>query len=82
MAISTCAKCGSHFFELKEVSPSGSNFKLFFVQCSICGVPVATQDFYNLGALIHEQTQLMNHLKSRIDNIEHQLRVMSNQLRR
>lgn len=82
MAISTCAKCGSHFFELSETSPSGSNYKLFFVQCSVCGVPVATQEYYHLGTLIENQSKLIKNLEMKIRNIENQLYALQNQSKR
>ncbi len=49
---STCVKCGSTSFEVKLVTPAGSNFKLNFVQCSLCGGVVGVLDFYNIGGLI------------------------------
>lgn len=52
MALSTCVKCGQHAFEVKEAEPSGSNFNLFFVQCSSCGVVVGVTDYYNIGATL------------------------------
>jgi hypothetical protein len=52
MAMSTCVKCGGHYFEVKENSPNGSSFKLMFIQCSSCGGVVGVQEFYNTGALV------------------------------
>lgn len=52
MANSTCVKCGSTSFEIMENSPSGSNFKFMFVQCSSCGGVVGVMDYYNIGKLL------------------------------
>jgi hypothetical protein len=59
MATSTCVKCGNNRFESKENSPKDSPFKVTFVQCASCGGVVGVMDFYNLGALIHEQKKLL-----------------------
>ena len=76
MPDSTCLKCGSHVFEIKETSPQGSQYKLFFVQCAICGVPVSTLDYFNLGTLLKNQERAINNLQRKIDHIENQLRTL------
>jgi predicted nucleic-acid-binding Zn-ribbon protein len=53
MALSTCIKCGGHSYEVHEVEPKGSKFKLYFVQCAKCGGVVGVTDYYNIGALLH-----------------------------
>lgn len=62
MAYSTCVKCGSNRFEIRENTPAGSNYKLMFIQCSSCGGVVGVMDYYNIGAKIEE-------LEKRIKNI-------------
>lgn len=52
MAVSTCPKCDGTFFETKENSPRGSNFKFTFVQCASCGAVVGVMDYFNIGQLI------------------------------
>jgi len=54
MALSTCVKCGHHVFEVSEVEPNGSNFKLMFVQCSSCGGVVGVTDYYNTYATLEK----------------------------
>jgi len=54
MAISTCIKCGHISFELKEVTPIGSAFRLYFIQCAGCGGVIGVMDLYNIGHLIHK----------------------------
>jgi hypothetical protein len=44
MAVSTCAKCGGHGFELAPFTPIGESRKLAMVQCSQCGTPVGVVD--------------------------------------
>lgn len=62
MAYSKCPKCENTYFEVTENSPTKSNYKLLFVQCSKCGSVVGTMDYYNIGARISE-------LEKKIDNI-------------
>ena len=54
MAYSTCPKCTNSRFEIVENEPTGSNFKLMFVQCNSCGAVVGVTDYYNVGALLQE----------------------------
>lgn len=44
MAITTCAKCSGHSFELALFTPLGTQQKLNMVQCADCGTPVAVVD--------------------------------------
>lgn len=68
---STCPKCEGHSFRIQEVSPSGSAFKLNFVQCSGCGAPVGIVDFYNTGQLLKQQEKAIHDLTTRLSHIEH-----------
>ena len=52
MAMSTCVKCGNSSFEVKENSPSKSNYKLMFIQCSSCGGVVGVMDYFNIGDFV------------------------------
>ena len=52
MAASTCVKCGSTSFELKETDIKGSPWKLYFVQCSQCGGVVGVLDDQNIGRML------------------------------
>lgn len=52
MAHSSCPKCGNHGFETVITTPSGSNFKLLFIQCSSCGCVIGVLDYYNIGRLL------------------------------
>ena len=52
MAFSSCPKCESTRFEMKEMSPTGSKFKVQAVQCSSCGAVVGILDYYNIPALL------------------------------
>ncbi|HGH4615002.1 TPA: hypothetical protein ACJIWM_000731 [Enterobacter bugandensis] len=52
MALTTCPKCTSTRFELKETAVTGSRYKVLFIQCSSCGAAVGVQDYYNIGELL------------------------------
>jgi len=60
MALSTCPKCSSHSFELKETEVSHSKHKLYFVQCSLCGCVISTQEFFNISTLIYKLAKKLN----------------------
>jgi hypothetical protein len=44
MAVSTCAKCSGHSFELALFTPLGESKKLTIVQCAQCGTPIGVLD--------------------------------------
>lgn len=71
MAISKCGSCGATGrWELTPFTPSGGNFRYFFIQCSNCGVPITALEYMNIGATI-EQTE--RNLKSELSNLKRQL---------
>jgi hypothetical protein len=78
MALSTCAKCGGHTFEVQLIEPVRARYKQNLIQCSACGVPVGVLDFLNTGAQLDElQAQIktamagIEELKHRVIRIEH-----------
>lgn len=72
--ISKCAKCGSTSFEMKENSPIGSRFKLFFVQCYSCGAPIGAMEYFNSSTQIEIVTKKIQNLENKLDNIENLIR--------
>ncbi|ELY2473516.1 hypothetical protein SMB93_003926 [Cronobacter sakazakii] len=52
MATTTCPKCTSTQFELKEHPVTNSKFRLVFIQCSSCGAAVGTTELINTNSLI------------------------------
>ena len=52
MATSKCPKCDSTSFEMKETLPRGSEYKVMFIQCSLCGAVVGVTDYFNTAVLI------------------------------
>lgn len=79
--MSTCAKCGNHIFRLEEVSPSGSRFKFYFIQCSTCGAPAGVVDYDHTGTMIDGLERRVNDLSSQIENLEHNISVLMQLLR-
>jgi hypothetical protein len=71
--ISTCAKCGSHLFEIVEQSPANASYKLWFVQCSGCGNPISSKEYFNSNVQIDE-------LKKKIIKIDSDLGYISQSL--
>lgn len=60
MAISKCPKCESPRFELKEAGNiSGSNLKMYFIQCSSCGSVVGVVDYYDTASLLEKIAKKM-----------------------
>lgn len=72
MARSKCGSCGSSSFELVDQDRiKNSNFKLTFVQCSSCGVPVGVMDCYNIGNKLEGLEKRIKNIESTIGNVDH-----------
>jgi hypothetical protein len=65
MAVSTCAKCAGHSFELAPFTPLGTSHKLVMVQCSGCGT--------SIGILDPAMTGQIDALKNQIAAIDERL---------
>lgn len=66
IARTQCGNCGHHSFQMSEVSPSGGNFKYFFIQCSSCGVPVTAVEFSYVSALIEGLERRLSSIEARL----------------
>jgi hypothetical protein len=66
MAVSTCGNCNSTRFELREHSPSGSEFKLSFVQCASCGTVVGVMDYFNIGSMLEKHEKAIKAIAEKL----------------
>lgn len=66
MAYSCCGFCKSTSFEIAENSPSGSRYKVMFVQCSSCGHPIGVLPYTNTEYLINKTKE---QLESQVRNV-------------
>ena len=80
--MSKCASCGSFNFRVQEVAPQGSNFKLNFVQCSICGAPVGVLEYYNLTSMIDGVQKKIANLSSKFEEVNYNLSILQQEIRR
>lgn len=76
--ISTCGKCGGHHFELSVVSPTGSKFKKYFIQCASCGVPVGVTDYFDSSSQHDRILEQVKILRAEIDQLNFQIRSLKN----
>lgn len=47
---SKCGLCGSFTWEINTESPTGSAYKVFFVRCTVCKVPIGVLNYNNTSA--------------------------------
>ena len=66
MASSKCPHCKNSSFELKEVEPSKSKFKLCFVQCSSCGVPFGITEYMNTTDMLQKQNEAIKKIANAV----------------
>lgn len=78
----TCGKCGNHSFKIQSNEPAGSQFVVYFVQCSSCGTPIGVLEYSNTGALIEKLERKINSLNSDVEQIGYQLTNIQDELRR
>jgi hypothetical protein len=73
MSISKCGKCEGTSFKLVTQEPSGSKFKLNFIQCSSCSTPFGVTDFFNTGAQMEAQNNELAAMKRQLATMENTL---------
>jgi len=66
MAYSKCPYCQNSSFELKEVEPSPSKYKLYFVQCSSCGAPFGITEYMNTTVILDKQNKAIKKIASAV----------------
>ena len=67
MAISTCPKCNNTTFEVAINEPAGGQYKLLFVQCSICGAVISARDYFNTSALLLQQNKALKRIAAALN---------------
>lgn len=82
MASSSCPKCTSTSFEVREGEPRNSHYKLMFVQCSSCGTVVGTMPYYDAGVLSKENQSEIAKLKQQLNQLGSQLSEIQRLVRR
>ena len=81
MAITKCVKCGMGFFEVVENSPRGSEYKLMIVQCSSCGTPIGTMDFYAVGTNLTGLIKRFAALEKSVKSIDENIRILDHNIK-
>jgi hypothetical protein len=87
LSISKCPKCENGSFQLVTFDPVGAKYKLNFVQCTKCNIPVGVIDYYDSGVLLKEQEKMLkkqesdlSDVKSRVRNVENLLVQMASRI--
>jgi hypothetical protein len=79
MATSTCPKCNSTQFEMKEHSPRNAKFNLEFVQCASCGAVVGVMGYFNIGSETQDLKKQINDLGASVDSVGRLIEGLVNQ---
>ena len=80
--MSTCSKCGGHIFEITEQEPSGSRFKVYFVQCTSCNTPIGIMDYFDTNSSMKNIEIKLGNLQNSLDQIQHDISNINSDLRR
>ena len=74
MALPTCGKCGQHLFEIHEIEPVRSRYKMYTLQCTSCGTVVGVTEYNNASAVVEKAEkaikQAVSEVSSRVHRIE------------
>lgn len=63
MASSKCPSCDHHSFELQEVAPRSSRYKMYAIQCTNCGSVVSVMEYESNNGLLYEQANAIKELQ-------------------
>jgi uncharacterized protein (UPF0276 family) len=66
VATSKCGHCDGTSFETQTASVKNADFRLFFVQCASCGVPVAVLEAENATQSFAEIRKELADLKAQL----------------
>lgn len=79
MAISTCIKCGHQpmRFELTEIEPFNSRYKMFAVQCMNCGAVAGVTEYRNTNVSIDALKKSLSEVESTTDRIRRLLQAVA-----
>ena len=80
--MSTCTKCGNHYFKVEKNEPAASNFIVYFVQCSSCGSPIGVLEYANSAALLEGLEEKISKLTNEIQHISYGVTNIKNILER
>jgi len=80
MTLSTCANCGGRYFEIQEVVPEDSTFKVSVIQCTQCGKPAGATEYFNIGKKLEKQEQLLGVLANSLNQLESTLNKLARAL--
>jgi len=80
--MSKCGYCGGFTWELYTESPNDSAFKINFIRCSHCKVPIGTMEFFNLHSTIEILQKKIEVIESLEQTNTHTLEVINENIRR
>jgi hypothetical protein len=76
---SICGKCGGFRWELSEEAPNKSNFKVWFIRCATCRVPIGIADYYDTYSKLEK---IDKSIKVLGDSVTQMLQVIHENVRR
>lgn len=77
--LSKCGSCGGTIWELSEEEPRNSKYKMWFVRCFACKVPIEATDYIYVPNQVDE---LQRRLKSLEDSTNRYLGTIDENVRR
>lgn len=77
--MSKCGHCGGFTWELHEESPNGAAFKVNFIRCAMCKVPVGVMDYFDIHTKVDRVERLTKGLG---DSLTGMLTVIDGNIRR
>jgi hypothetical protein len=72
-----CGKCEGGSFKIQEISPNGSAYKFYAVQCMGCQTPIGITEYYSVGQMVKNQEKEIADLGSKLDGMAHTIDQMA-----
>ena len=80
--VTKCPHCNATRFEMKEIEPNDSGYKLNVMQCVGCGAPFGVTDYWNIGTLLKQQEAQIKELRSQLSAVSHAVQQIAQVMRR
>ena len=62
--------CDSRLFEMVLGEPRGSRFKVWFVQCAICGTAINAMEYLSIGPKLNDIEEKVSTLENNLLSIQ------------
>lgn len=82
LGIAKCGHCGQTGTKIVEIEPNGARYKQSAICCTHCSAILGVGDYYNVGTLLKTAEKERVAMTKKIDQLQYQVDLIVNTLRR